>query len=127
MNIPDPVLAAFIGATVAGGFSVLSFLLMRRKENTTRREQAALQHLQRQIEELYGPLLGHLQRTRVVFEVAMARLRRPDGTMKFFELDEDEKKLWLFFNNTYLLPTNKEIAQLLQTKSFLLDSLLLTP
>ena len=45
------MLAAFFGATVAGGFSLTSLLLIRRKEDTTRREQAALQHLQRQIED----------------------------------------------------------------------------
>jgi hypothetical protein len=123
ISIPDPALAALIGAAVAGSFSVLSFFLVKRKEDTTRREQAELQHLQRQIEELYGPLLGHLQTTQVVYEIAMARLRRTDGSMNFGDLSEDEKRLWLFLNNTYLLPTNAEVAKLLQAKSFLLDSL----
>jgi len=82
-----------------------------------------LRHLQRQIEELYGPLLGLIQDGRVVYEVAMNRLKRADGTMDFRTLSDEEMKLWLFFNNTYLLPTNRKMAKLLREKAFLLDSL----
>ena len=51
MQIPLPILAALAGA-VAGG--IVSLLVKRRE----RREEASLSHLQRQIEELYGPLYG---------------------------------------------------------------------
>jgi hypothetical protein len=120
MNLPDPALAALIGASVAGLFSILGFLLVRSKEQSTRKEEAALKFLQRQIEELYGPLAGLLQRTATVHAVAHARLFR-DGRFDWESLTDEEKQLWRFLNTHYLIPTNDEILELVNTKSFLFE------
>ncbi|MCA9330595.1 hypothetical protein KC957_00980, partial [Candidatus Saccharibacteria bacterium] len=54
--------AALIGALAAGVFTALGWFVMHllsdRRERVVQRRQAALHHLQRQIEELYGPLSG---------------------------------------------------------------------
>jgi hypothetical protein len=120
MNLPGPALAALIGAFVAGLFSIAGFLLVRSKEQSTRKEEAALKFLQRQIEELYGPLSGLLQRTATVHTIARARLFR-DGRFDWDALTDEEKRLWQFFNTHYLIPTNDQILDLVNSKSFLFE------
>lgn len=90
LEIPDPVVAALVGAFVAGAFSILSFILIRRKEQVTRENEAAASYLERQIEELYGPLLGLVQSNRAVYEVASLRLKGAHGGLDFRRFDEEE-------------------------------------
>jgi hypothetical protein len=108
--------AAIISAGVAGacvaaavtsvGWFITNRLTQRREEEA-RRQQAALKHLERQIEELYGPLLGLIQQSEAVFKVAV--LRRD---LK----DPDSQKAWGYFIDKYFLPLNAQMAILLSTK-----------
>lgn len=61
MQIPFPVIPALTAALVSGAFSVLTLIVVLINEKRKRREEARLRHLQRQIEELYGPLYGLIQ------------------------------------------------------------------
>jgi hypothetical protein len=122
-KMPVPIQAAIIAALVAGLFSLLSFRLVRQKEEQTRRSEAALRHLQRQIEEFYGPLSGLLQQSRAVARIAKAKLWAPDGTMNFDSLSTEDKRLWLYLVKSHLLPINASAASLIRSKAFLIDSL----
>lgn len=74
MQIPLPVIAALTGALIAGGFSLLTLILVVRNEKRKRREEAALRHLQRQIEELYGPLFGLIEFGAAINDIEWKRL-----------------------------------------------------
>lgn len=82
-----------------------------RKEYETLRDQTTLKHLQRQIEELYSPLLGLIQYTHTVFKIARKEVDRPD-----------QGEVWNYFVEKYFLPLNAQIATLLRTKIYLIES-----
>jgi hypothetical protein len=67
MQILLPIITALTGALAAGIFSLLT---LRRKS----REEASLRHLQRQIEELYGPLYGLIQFGATINEIEWQKL-----------------------------------------------------
>jgi hypothetical protein len=102
---------AIISACVAGAVTSVGWFktnqLTQRREEEARRQQAALKHLERQIEELYGPLLGLIQQSEAVFKVAV--LRRD---LK----DPDSQRAWKYFIEKYFLPLNAQMATLLSTK-----------
>ena len=65
MEIPLPIIAALTAALVSGGFSVLK-----------RREEARLRYLERQIQDLYGPLYGLIQFGAAINELNGKACRR---------------------------------------------------
>jgi len=87
------------------------------KEYEVMRDKTALQHLQRQIEELYSPLLGLIQQSRVIFEVE----KEKGQSRKTFN-SEDYSKTRDYFIEKYYLPLNAQIAELIRTKIYLLDT-----
>jgi hypothetical protein len=64
--VPGPI-------TLCGWF--ISNWLTKRREDEARRQQPALKHLEQQMEELYGPLLGLIEQSGAVFSVATQRRR----------------------------------------------------
>jgi hypothetical protein len=95
--------------------------LARRREGEARRQEAALKHLQRQIEEFYGPLLGLIQRSRHVYATACKRLPTgADGRIDQARFSESDWQVWNYFTETYFLEINREIAALLNTKGYLM-------
>lgn len=86
-----------------------------RKEYEVLRDQTALKHLQRQIEDLYSPLLGLIQYGNVVNQVEFAKV--PQG-----DLSEKAAKIRRYFVEKYYLPLNTQISDLIRTKIYLLDS-----
>lgn len=88
-----------------------SDLELHRNIETTK-YQAALGHLQKQIEELYSPLLGLVQYLSIVRQIANKRL----------ELGDDGGETKRYFVENYYLPINKQISDLMQTKIYLLET-----
>ena len=86
-----------------------------RKEYEVLRDQTALKHLQRQIEELYSPLLGLIQYGNVVNEVEVAKIKQAGS-------DEEKGKIRGYFEAKYYLPLNSQMTDLIRTKIYLLDS-----
>jgi hypothetical protein len=105
------VIAAIISACVAGAVAFVGWFitnkLTQHREEEARRQQAALKHLERQIEELYGPLLGLIQQSNAVFEVAVQRRDLKDS---------ESERAWNYFIEKYFLPLNAQMATLLSTK-----------
>lgn len=85
------------------------------KEYETMRDKTALQHLQRQIEELYSPLLGLIQQSRIVYEVEQKKLPLKSTPEEFSKTKD-------YFIEKYYLPLNDEMAKLIRTKIYLLDT-----
>lgn len=85
-----------------------------RREYEVSRDQAALTHLQRQIEELYSPLLGLIQQAEIIHEIA--RRKCPGGRHgPQFEVSE-------YFAEKHLLKLDRRIADLLRAKVHLLET-----
>jgi hypothetical protein len=122
MQIPLPVIAALTGALVAGSFSLLTLILVLRNERRKRREEARLRHLQRQIEELYGPLYGLIQFGAAVNEIELLRLPADARDEKGRPKDEEGGRVIRFFRENYYLPLNKQMMELIRTKVYLLNS-----
>lgn len=115
MEIPLPIIAAITGALSAG---IVSLFTLRRRS----REEAALRHLQRQIEELYGPLYGLIQYGAAINDIEMLRLPDSARDARGRPLDEEGGKVLRFFREHYYLPLNQQIVELIRTKVYLLDS-----
>jgi hypothetical protein len=122
MQIPLPVIAALTGALAAGSFSLLTLILVLRNERRKRREEARLRHLQRQIEELYGPLYGLIQFGAAVNEIELLRLPAAARDEKGRPKDEEGGRVVRFFRENYYLPLNKQMIELIRTKVYLLNS-----
>jgi hypothetical protein len=101
---------------VAGG--IVSLLVERRK----RREEASVKHLQRQIEELYGPLYGFIEFGAAIKEIEWQRLPKEARDDKGRPKDEQGGKVIRFFREHYYLPLYKQIVELIRTKLYLLAS-----
>jgi hypothetical protein len=111
-QIETALLSASISALVALAGWFANHNLTIRREGEARRQQASLKFLERQIEELYGPLLGLLDQGEAVF--AVAHQRRDKG-------DPDADKAWRYFTETYFLPLNAQMVALLRSKVHLME------
>lgn len=86
-----------------------------RKEYEVLRDKTALQYLQRQIEELYSPLLDSIQYSDIVYKIEKKRI--PEGVRS-----KETAEIKRYFVETYYLPLNSKMAELIRTKIYLLDS-----
>jgi hypothetical protein len=117
------LIGAASGALVAaiGWFAVHG--LSTRREVAARRDAAARDHLEKQIEELYGPLLGLIQHSRMAFAVAARRL--PTNANKQIDFDrfkDHDGEIWDFFVENFFLPVNAQIRHLIRSKMHLLEA-----
>jgi hypothetical protein len=84
------------------------------KEYEVLRDKTTLQHLQRQIEELYSPLLGLIQYSIYVFSIFDQKQKNlPEE--KQFELER-------YFNEKHFLSINSQIASLIRDKIYLIET-----
>ena len=107
------ILAALIAATVTvAGWNVTSFL-SRRREDRTRRLELTLKHIERQIEELYGPLLSLIVQIRSTWAVQMRLLSEVD--------QKDRVSTSKSFRIEFFLPLHAEMKGVLSSKLFLVE------
>lgn len=116
----QPIWAALIGAAVAviGWFA--NHWLTARREEGRRRVEAQLKFIERQIEELYGPLAAALFEGRRSFHDLLDSLGRQYVFPANGQLPEEELRTWLFWAETEFLPMNEYIKNLLKTKAHLI-------
>jgi hypothetical protein len=116
------VIGAAAGALVAALGWLVVHALSSRRELIARRDLAARDHLEKQIEQLYGPLLGLIQHSRLAFEVAARILpKRPDGQIEFPRFSPRDSEVWHFLVEEYFLPVNAKIRDLMRSKMHLFD------
>lgn len=116
------LMGAIAGGIVAGLFTVIGWIVTRYREDATRRREATLRYLQRQIEELYGPLYGLLRQSKVTYEVAKKVLpKRDDGRLAIERFEPKQQELWEYFVDHYLRPLNSQMSEIIRTKMYLLE------
>jgi hypothetical protein len=115
------MIGALIGSLAAavGWFAVHA--LSSRREVAARRDNATRDHLERQIEQLYGPLLGLIQHSRMVFAVALDKLPNKNGRIDFSSFSDRDAEIWRYFVERYFIPGNTQIRELIRSKMHLLE------
>jgi hypothetical protein len=124
----ERIIAALIAAIVAFVIAAGGWFWTWKQAEQSRKKLAALEHLEHQIGELYGPLLGLIMHSRIVSEVKKKLLLpgTPDGETGNFR-DEQDVEVARFFERNYSFIINREIRNLIGSKMHLLDSMKLPP
>lgn len=101
---------AFSGAFVAmAGWLVTHHLLLRWDE-VARHEHASREFLEKQIQELYGPLLGLIGHGTIVYSVAIQKLPVcAGGVLDIERFSEAESEIWRYFIEHHFHRTNAAI------------------
>jgi hypothetical protein len=114
-----PVIAAIVAAsaTAVGWFvtNIANTISNRR----TLRESVTLKYIERQLEELYGPLHFLILEGRQTFKELLASLGRRNVFLEGKSLSESDLKTWLFWVENDLFPRNEKIKALLASKAHL--------
>lgn len=123
--IPDNVLPALVGAVVGGLITMIGWFVnysfSRRKDIELRQREARLNYLREQIEELYSPLWGLAEQSRIIHDVAARRLpASSDGKIDRFRFTKQDNEVYMYFNEKYFLPINSQVAELIRKKIYLL-------
>lgn len=117
LNIDAPVLAAITASSISiiGGFLINFYI--RKKEDKTKRLQIKIEYLNRQIEELYGPLYSHIQQIYNYWDVRQ-KLLSPDGLHH-----EQKDRITIYFREKYFFPLHNQIRDLLKNKLNLIEGI----
>src|ERR1700733_7516482 len=102
MNDEIPLLVALIAAFVTAGGWITTHHLTKRKEDRVRRIENNLKHLERQIEEFYGPLFCLVNQIFVCNDVQDDILSGRENGIDVSPDNED--KIRDFFQSEYFLP-----------------------
>ncbi len=114
------VVALIAGAVTAVGWTA-NHIFEDRRERAKRQVEASLKHVERQLEELYGPVAFLLYEGRRTFIDLLDTLGRDFVFKEGEPLPEDELKTWLFWAEHSLIPKNEKIKQLLMSKTHLIE------
>ncbi len=117
---PSVIVAIIAGTTTAMGWLV-NHILTDRRDREKRQIEFSLKYVERQLEELYGPLAFLLYEGRQTFQDLLSTLGRNYVFMKDKPLSDEELKIWLFWAEYSFLPKNNKIKQLLTSKTHLIE------
>ena len=117
---PTVVVAIITASVTAIGWLVTNVLSRRREEQKAQTE-ASLRYVERQLEELYGPLAALMYEGRQIFQELLDSLGRRYVFEGSRPLPPDELKTWLFWTETSFLPRNRQIRDLLTSKPHLVE------
>jgi hypothetical protein len=112
----EAALIAAIGAAI-GWFA--NHWLTARRDESRRQVEAQLKFVERQIEELYGPLAAALYKGRRAFQDLLQSLGRNYVFYQDRPLPPEELKTWLFWAESEFLPRNEQVKSLLKSKAHL--------
>ena len=110
------VIAALItGFVTILGWNVLTFL-NNRKENQTKLLQFQIEHISRQIEELYGPLFNLVNQLNMYYDT------KEKITEVFNTTDQKKEIINIFIRENYFYQLHDEIRKLIKNKYHLIDN-----
>jgi hypothetical protein len=123
------IAAALISALVALTAAITSAIVTRRgwREDQRRKFQqlqyeSEIAHVKRQIEELYGPLYGLIQKSEAIGKVYEKVLPSNEEKSNVYNKTDHYKNIWLFFRENYFYPIGEKQAELINSKTHLLYS-----
>lgn len=116
-----PIVVALIAGAITAFGWLVTHILTDRRERAKQRTEASVKHVERQLEELYGPLAFLLYEGRRTFLDLLDTLGRNSVFMGGKVLSEKDLKTWLFWAEHIFLPNNEKIKQLLMSKTHLIE------
>jgi hypothetical protein len=119
------VTATIISAAIATVFAavgwVVNHILTGYRDRQNQQSTAALKHIERQLEELYGPLAFLAWEGRRTFEDLKEILERGPSESIFPLRTEQERDTWLFWLEKDLFPRHTKVQELLMSKTHLIE------
>jgi hypothetical protein len=116
----DAVIAATIAGSVASIGWLATYALTASANLRSLKQAAALRHIEKQLEELYGPLAFLVLEGEQTFKELTQVLGREDIFDEDDHISEADLKTWLFWAECDFLPRNEKIKELLSQKTHLL-------
>jgi hypothetical protein len=116
-----PVAAALVAAIATSFGWLANHWLTTHREEQRRRTEAQLRFVERQIEELYGPLVSLLHEGRRTFADLLQSLGRNYVFIVGKPLPKEELHTWLYWAENEFLPRNEKIKDLLKSKTHLIE------
>lgn len=121
----DAPTATIIGVSLTAVVTIagwnVSHILAKRREDHTRRLEAAQKHVERQIQEFYGPLLNLIEQIFNVWAVR-ERIIKPNARSPLNPGSETENnEIRYYVQEHYFFPLHERIRQLLTEKLYLTD------
>jgi hypothetical protein len=113
------IAALVTGVVTAVGWGV-NHILSSRADRQRQLRAAELSYVERQLAELYGPLLFLTLEGEAALRDLLQTLGRP-WVFDFKGIPDDELNTWLFWVEHEFLPRNEAIQQLLASKSHLIQ------
>jgi hypothetical protein len=115
MTIDTRIAVAIItgSLSIIGGFLINFYI--RKKEDKTKRLQIKLEYLNKQIEELYGPLYSYIQQIFNYWDVQQELISPNDIN------NQDRDRIIIFFREKYFYPLHNQIRDLLKNKFNLIE------
>ncbi|MGK7895548.1 MAG: hypothetical protein AB4372_18525 [Xenococcus sp. (in: cyanobacteria)] len=117
---PSLIVAIIASSVTAIGWLV-NHVLTDRRDQEKRQTEALLKYVERQLEELYGPLAFLLYEGRRTFQDLLDTLGRNYVFSNNQPLSEKDLKIWLFWAENSFLPNNEQIKEILVSKTHLIE------
>jgi hypothetical protein len=114
------IVASITAAVSIAGWAVNHILTTRRETRNSQRA-AYLKYVERQLEELYGPLAILVAEGSQAFRDLLGSLGRNYVFRGDAPLPPDEWKTWMFWVENEFLPRSAKIKDLLMTKAHLVE------
>jgi hypothetical protein len=115
------LIATLIAATVSIIGWIVNYLLTGKAERQRQRLSASLEHIEKQLEELYGPLAFWVMDGKDSYADLLGVLGRDEVFIDDKELTPGELKAWLFWIENDIFPRHERIQTLLSTKTHLIE------
>jgi hypothetical protein len=116
-----PIIVALVAGSITAIGWLVNHWLTAYREEERRRTEAQLKFVERQIEELYGPLVFLMYEGRRTFADLLDTLGRNKVFISEKPLPKAELNTWLFWAEAEFLPRNEKVKNLLMSKSHLVE------
>lgn len=122
LGTPEKALGSSLVIAVVSGIGwMIARVLGSRADRTRQQIIWQLEFIQKQLEELYGPLEFLLVEGEGTFAVLLSQLGRNYVFDAKDQISGSDLKTWLFWAESDLMPRNRQIRELLATKAHLID------
>lgn len=112
---------AIIGASISVAGWLVEHILSSSADRNLQRLKYKVEFIQKQLEELYGPLTFLILEGRSAFNDLLNQLGRdyifPEGQ----SLSKDDLETWIFWVENDFLPRNSKILDIISSKTHLID------
>ncbi|MFI1032221.1 hypothetical protein [Streptomyces sp. NPDC020951] len=117
----NTITVAIIAASVSVIGWLVNHILSEQSERNKAKRQALLSHIEKQLEELYGPLFFLMHEGDSSFKDFLETVGR-NYVFVNGEIREEDLHAWLFWVDNDLMPRNHAIQKLLSSKAHLIDA-----